>query len=285
MGGANRAAVLPPGREDCTTSRLNPWASYLSRGCAVRSRESTRCWRRCSYSFQMAREDLAKLTAGLSPAAMWARPFGLTSVGFHSGISRGVPTACHLSAGKGTCGCAVGGADGGRIAATSDPRGIAGRDGMRRSVMRKPWSMQSIRRPSRFTDGRAQAAADHGHRTVYAYRRTYPAACGTGDRRRKTSGSAAIMFPLPMRTLLLIPAAVFSLLAQQTSAPATAPATPPAPTAGVPPPSGNDEVLKRIDDLMWHLMLDDIARSTRSSTPACRRRAFRIRGRRAPAIR
>jgi dipeptidyl aminopeptidase/acylaminoacyl peptidase len=67
-----------------------------------------------------------------------------------------------------------------------------------------------------------------------------------------------------MRTLLLIPAAVFSLIAQPPSAPATVPAaaataTPPAPTAGVPLPSGNDEVLKRVDDLMWHIMLDDIA--------------------------
>ena len=35
------------------------------------------------YSFQMAREDLAKYTAGLSQADLWARPFGLTSVGFH----------------------------------------------------------------------------------------------------------------------------------------------------------------------------------------------------------
>jgi len=62
-----------------------------------------------------------------------------------------------------------------------------------------------------------------------------------------------------MRTFLLIPAAVLSLLAQQTSAPGTVTATPPAPATGVPPPSGNDEVLKRVDDLMWHIMLDDIA--------------------------
>ena len=35
------------------------------------------------YSFQMAREDLEKFTAGLPAAAIWAVPYGLTSVGFH----------------------------------------------------------------------------------------------------------------------------------------------------------------------------------------------------------
>jgi uncharacterized damage-inducible protein DinB len=35
------------------------------------------------YSFQMAREDLEKFTAGLTIAAIWATPYGLTSVGFH----------------------------------------------------------------------------------------------------------------------------------------------------------------------------------------------------------
>src|SRR5690349_10275486 len=35
------------------------------------------------YSFQMAREDLEKCTAGLSSASIWATPHGLTSVGFH----------------------------------------------------------------------------------------------------------------------------------------------------------------------------------------------------------
>src|SRR5437764_4248617 len=35
------------------------------------------------YSFQMAREDLAKFTAGLKPAALWARPQGIAPVGFH----------------------------------------------------------------------------------------------------------------------------------------------------------------------------------------------------------
>ena len=35
------------------------------------------------YSFQMAREDLAQHTAGLSQAQLWAKPFGLTPVGFH----------------------------------------------------------------------------------------------------------------------------------------------------------------------------------------------------------
>ena len=37
------------------------------------------------------------------------------------------------------------------------------------------------------------------------------------------------------------------------------PAAPPTPPAAVPQGSGNDEVLKRVDDLMWHVMLDDIA--------------------------
>ena len=35
------------------------------------------------YSFQMAREDLEKYTAGLPPSSIWATPHGLTSVGFH----------------------------------------------------------------------------------------------------------------------------------------------------------------------------------------------------------
>jgi uncharacterized damage-inducible protein DinB len=35
------------------------------------------------YSFQMAREDLEKWTAGLPPACLWATPHGLTAVGFH----------------------------------------------------------------------------------------------------------------------------------------------------------------------------------------------------------
>jgi uncharacterized damage-inducible protein DinB len=35
------------------------------------------------YSFQMAREDLEKYTAGLLPAGLWAKPHGLASVGFH----------------------------------------------------------------------------------------------------------------------------------------------------------------------------------------------------------
>jgi dipeptidyl aminopeptidase/acylaminoacyl peptidase len=64
-----------------------------------------------------------------------------------------------------------------------------------------------------------------------------------------------------MRTLLLIPAVVFSSFAQPTAlAPAPAPGTPvtPAQTAA-PQASPNDEVLKRVDDLMWHVMLDDIA--------------------------
>ena len=35
------------------------------------------------YSFQMAREDLEKYTAGLPPERLWATPHGLASVGFH----------------------------------------------------------------------------------------------------------------------------------------------------------------------------------------------------------
>ena len=67
-----------------------------------------------------------------------------------------------------------------------------------------------------------------------------------------------------MRTLLLFAFAACLLPAQPAAAP---PATPPA-TAAAPaaapqalgqPNTGNDEVLKRVDDLMWHLLLDDIA--------------------------
>jgi uncharacterized damage-inducible protein DinB len=35
------------------------------------------------YSFQMAREDLARYTAGLSTEQIWATPHGFGSVGFH----------------------------------------------------------------------------------------------------------------------------------------------------------------------------------------------------------
>ena len=35
------------------------------------------------YSFQMAREDLAKCTAGLTTEQIWATPYGFGSVGFH----------------------------------------------------------------------------------------------------------------------------------------------------------------------------------------------------------
>ena len=35
------------------------------------------------YSFQMAREDLDKYTAGLTAAHIWAAPHGLAPVGFH----------------------------------------------------------------------------------------------------------------------------------------------------------------------------------------------------------
>ena len=35
------------------------------------------------YTFQQAREDLAVYLDGLSPAQIWARPYGFGSVGFH----------------------------------------------------------------------------------------------------------------------------------------------------------------------------------------------------------
>ena len=35
------------------------------------------------YAFQQAREDLAIYVDGLSPAQIWARPYGFGSVGFH----------------------------------------------------------------------------------------------------------------------------------------------------------------------------------------------------------
>ena len=35
------------------------------------------------YSFQMAREDLARYTEGLTPEQLWATPHGFGSVGFH----------------------------------------------------------------------------------------------------------------------------------------------------------------------------------------------------------
>src|SRR6516162_3406389 len=65
-----------------------------------------------------------------------------------------------------------------------------------------------------------------------------------------------------MTKFLFAPALLLPLAAQQP--PATQPAPPAAPppqtaqTATV-PNAGNDEVLKRVDDLMWHLSLGDIA--------------------------
>ncbi len=62
-----------------------------------------------------------------------------------------------------------------------------------------------------------------------------------------------------MRTLFLIPFAAATLLAQP-AAPPPSPAAAPAAAAAQPQgPNPNDEVLKRVDDLMWHLLLDDIA--------------------------
>ncbi|MEO8371808.1 MAG: prolyl oligopeptidase family serine peptidase [Candidatus Solibacter sp.] len=63
-----------------------------------------------------------------------------------------------------------------------------------------------------------------------------------------------------MRTFLVIPVLAFRLLAQAPPAPVTAPSAPvtTAPAA-TPPGTGNDEVIKKIDDLMWHTLLSDIA--------------------------
>ena len=70
-----------------------------------------------------------------------------------------------------------------------------------------------------------------------------------------------------MRKLPMIVFAALALYAQQGGRGGTQPAAAPqAPAAGAPavgtpgaPQSGNDEVLKHIDDVMWHLLLDDIA--------------------------
>src|SRR4051812_19450411 len=50
------------------------------------------------HSFQMAREDLAAHTAKLSQSDLWARPFGLTPVGFHIRHIAGSPgrLMCYL---------------------------------------------------------------------------------------------------------------------------------------------------------------------------------------------
>lgn len=74
-----------------------------------------------------------------------------------------------------------------------------------------------------------------------------------------------------MRTCLLIFAAVLALFAQQPAAPGTVPSAPAPAAPGQPP--GNDEVIKRVDDLMWHVMLDDIAQVDQveyTSLPAAR---------------
>jgi dipeptidyl aminopeptidase/acylaminoacyl peptidase len=63
-----------------------------------------------------------------------------------------------------------------------------------------------------------------------------------------------------MRNLFLIPAAALTLLAQQPAAP-PAPQTPatPAASAAAAPNTGQDELMKHVDDLMWHVLLGDIA--------------------------
>jgi dipeptidyl aminopeptidase/acylaminoacyl peptidase len=65
-----------------------------------------------------------------------------------------------------------------------------------------------------------------------------------------------------MLKLFLLPGLALGLAAQpQTAAPTPPPAQPqPQAQTGAPPNAGNDEVLKRIDDLMWHFSLDDIAK-------------------------
>jgi len=68
-----------------------------------------------------------------------------------------------------------------------------------------------------------------------------------------------------MRKFLLIPAAAFTLFAQQpqTAAPASqAPASAAGGAAGgvtTAPNQGQDELIKHVDDLMWHVLLGDIA--------------------------
>src|ERR1700678_1613183 len=62
-----------------------------------------------------------------------------------------------------------------------------------------------------------------------------------------------------MRNLFLIPAAALTLLAQQPAAP-PAPQTPATPaSAAAAPNTGQDELMKHVDDLMWHVLLGDIA--------------------------
>ena len=61
-----------------------------------------------------------------------------------------------------------------------------------------------------------------------------------------------------MRTLLLIPL-VYSPCLRSLRRRLPVPGAPAATPAAAPQGSGNDEVLKRVDDLMWHVMLDDIA--------------------------
>ena len=62
-----------------------------------------------------------------------------------------------------------------------------------------------------------------------------------------------------MRTFLLIPAIAMRLLAQGPPAPSATPGSPAAAAPAAQQNAGNDEVIKKIDDLMWHMLLDDIA--------------------------
>ncbi|MEO8595391.1 MAG: prolyl oligopeptidase family serine peptidase [Candidatus Solibacter sp.] len=61
-----------------------------------------------------------------------------------------------------------------------------------------------------------------------------------------------------MRVIFLVPALALCLQAQQPAAPAPAPAQAPA-TQTAAAQTATDEVLKKVDDLMWHFLLDDIA--------------------------
>lgn len=62
-----------------------------------------------------------------------------------------------------------------------------------------------------------------------------------------------------MRFLILLTAGALTLSAQRGGAPAAPETAAPAPAAPAQPPNNMDEVLKRVDDVMWRLDLGDIA--------------------------
>src|SRR3954454_24086909 len=84
-------------------------------------------------------------------------------------------------------------------------------------------------------------------------------------RRSAPPNSPRAVVLVSLMRFLAIAALVLSVHAQQPGPPAAA-----QPTAAAQPPAANpsEEVLKRIDNLMWHMTMDDVAVVDKSEFPS-----------------